>query len=110
MAGTKSRGSASDLGGDRNDDDRDLGQISFHLSHPLRCHSVWTNEHLRERARREQLVIGSTRLQRGDRGGMVRVARIEERDDDAGVEDYAGHSRRSFFRYPFGYIPVNAPA
>lgn len=37
-----------------------------------------------------------------DRRGVVRVVRVEKRDDDAGVEDDYRHSRRSFRREPFG--------
>jgi len=41
---------------------------------------------------------------------VVRVARVEERDDDARVEDDYRHSRRNFCRDPFGYTPVRRPA
>ena len=43
-------------------------------------------------------------------GGVVRVAGVEQRDDDARVEDDYRHSRRSFCRDPFGYTPVRRPA
>ena len=42
--------------------------------------------------------------------GVVRVAGVEHRDDDAGVEDDYRHSRRSFCRVPFGKTPVSRPA
>jgi hypothetical protein len=33
---------------------------------------------------------------------VMHVSRVEERDDDARVEDGYRHSRRSFWRDPFG--------
>jgi hypothetical protein len=33
---------------------------------------------------------------------VVGIVRVEERDDDAGVEDGYRHSRRSFRRVPLG--------
>ncbi len=37
-----------------------------------------------------------------DRRGVVGIVRVEERDDDAGIEDGYRHSRRSFRRVPLG--------
>jgi hypothetical protein len=41
---------------------------------------------------------------------VMRVVRVQERDDDARVENGYRHSRRSFWSAPFGYTPVNRPA
>ena len=38
----------------------------------------------------------------GHGGSVVSVARVEQRDNDARVEDDYRHSRRSFCRDPFG--------
>jgi hypothetical protein len=41
---------------------------------------------------------------------MMRVLRVEESDDDAGVDDDQRHSERSLLRYPRPYSPVRHPA
>jgi hypothetical protein len=41
---------------------------------------------------------------------VVRIAPVEERDDDAGVEDDYRHSRRRARSAPLGKTPVRRPA
>jgi hypothetical protein len=41
---------------------------------------------------------------------VVRVAGVEQRNDDASVEDDYRHSRRSFCSVPFPKTPVSRPA
>jgi len=44
-----------------------------------------------------------------DRGGVMRIIAVQDRDDHAGVEDRQSHSSRSPSSSPFSKTPVRAP-
>jgi len=60
------------------------------------------DEDLGVRARGQDQLLPPCPADGSDRGGVVGVVRVEERDDKARVEDDYRHSRRSFRRDPFG--------
>ena len=68
------------------------------------------DENFGVRARRQDEHLATYLPDGRARRRMVGVACVEERDDDARVEDDYRHSRRSFCRAPFGYTPVRRPA
>lgn len=110
MAGPESGGPLGDIRCERLDpdaqvtheslDDRDgVGSAAPGIDEDLGICARWQDQRLPMR-----LPDGHARRR------MVRVARVEERDNDARVEDDYRHSRRSFCRDPFGYTPVRRPA
>ena len=60
------------------------------------------DEDLGMSARGKDELLAAQPPDHANRRGVVGIVRVEERDDDAGVEDGYRHSRRSFRRVPLG--------
>lgn len=80
-------------------------QIGYQPSHDgdrSRSAAPRIHEDLRVGARRQDQGVLSRFAHGGHGRGVTRVARIEQGDDDARVENDYRHSRRSFSTAPFG--------
>ena len=84
------------------DADAEIGQESPDERDRIGPAAPGVDEDLGIRARRQDQRLPPCPAEGLDRRGVVRVVRVEERDDDARVEDGYRHSRRSFRRDPLG--------
>ena len=110
MAGPESRGALRGVGCQRLDVDT---QVRYELPDDgdrVGSATPGIYEDLGVRARRQDERFTACLPYGGYGGGVVRVAGVEQRDDDAGVEDDYRHSRRSFCSVPFPKTPVSRPA
>lgn len=102
MAGPESRGPLRGVCGQRLDLDAQVGHELPDDGDRLGSATPGIDEDLGVRARRQNECFTACPPYCGDGGGVVRVAAVEQRNDDAGVEDDYRHSRRSFCSVPFG--------
>lgn len=110
MAGPESRGALCGVSCQGLDVDTQVGHELSDDRDRLGSATPRIYEDLGVRARRQDECFTACLPHGGYGGGVVRVAGVEQRDDDAGVEDDYRHSRRSFCSVPFGKTPVNRPA
>ena len=101
MPGPESRGVFRGVGSQRLDVDTEVGHELPDDGDRLGSATPGIHEDLGVRARGQDECF-TARLPYGRYGGgVVCVAGVEQRDDDAGVEDDYRHSRRSFCSVPF---------
>ena len=74
------------VGGHRLDPHRNISEIALKCLNGAIAGTLRHDEHLRERARRDDLVVRVTPLDRSECASVMEVARIEQGDHDAGVE------------------------
>ena len=110
MAGPESRGALRGGSNQRLDVDTQVGHELPDDGDRLGSATRGIYEDLGVGARRQDECFTASLPYGGYGGGVVRVAGVEQRDDDAGVEDDYRHSRRSFCRVPFPNTPVSRPA
>ena len=102
MAGPEPGGAFCDVRRERLDPDTQVGHEAPDDGDRLRATTRGINEDLGVGTRREDQHIAARLTESGRGRGVVGVARVEQRDDDARVEDDYRHSRRSFWSDPFG--------
>jgi len=110
VAGRESRGALCGVRCQRLDVDTQVGHELPDDGDRLGSATPGIYEDLGVRARRQDECFTACLPYGGDGGGVVRVAGVEQRDDDPGVEDDYRHSRRSLCSVPFGKTPVSRPA
>ena len=84
------------------DTDAELGQESSDDGDGLRPAPPRVDENLGISARGKYQLLAAEPADHPDRRGVVGIVRVEERNDDARIEDDYRHSRRSFCRVPLG--------
>ena len=102
MARPEPGGALRNLRRERRDADAQIGQESLDDRDRLGPVAPGIDKDLSVRAGGEDQLLPPHVTDGRNRRGVVRVARVEERDDDAGVEDDYRHSRRSRRSVPFG--------
>ncbi len=102
MAGAESGGALGDVRRERLDVDAQVGHETPDDGDSIGAAAPGIDENLRVGAGRQDQPLSARLRERGHRGRMVRVAGVEQGDDDARVDDDYRHSRRSFFSDPFG--------
>ena len=102
MTCPESRGALRDVRRERLDADPQVRHELSHNGHRSEAAAPGVHEDLGVRAGRQDQRFASRLPHGGHRRGVVRVARVQQRDDDARVEDDYRHSRRSFRSDPFG--------
>ena len=102
MACPESGGALCDVRRERLDVDAEVGHETPDDGDSTGAAAPGIDENLRIGAGRQDQPLSAHPRERGHGGRMVRVAAVEQRDDDARVDDDYRHSRRSFFRDPFG--------
>jgi len=110
VAGPESRGALRGVSCQRLDVDTQVGHELPDDGDRFWSATPGIYEDLGVRARRQDECFTACLPYGGYGGGVVGVAGVERRDDDAGVEDDYRHSRRSFCSVPFGKTPVSRPA
>ena len=102
MAGPEPRGALCHVRRERLDPDTQIGHETSDDGDRLRAVAGGIDEDLGVRTRRQNQRLTACLAYSGHGRGVVGVAGVEQRDNDARVEDYYRHSRRSFWRDPFG--------
>ena len=75
-----------------------------------RSYLIRTDQCLGEGADRQDELVAPARAELGNCSFVMRIGAIKESDNDPSIDDDQRHSRRSFLRYPLGYMPVRLPA
>ena len=102
MACAESGGAPGDVRRERLDVDTQVGHETPDDGDSIGAAAPGIDENLRMGAGRQDQPLSAHLRERGHGGRMVRGAAVAQRDDDARVDDDYRHSRRSFFRDPFG--------
>ena len=102
MAGPEPCRALCDVRRERLDPDTQIGHETPDDGDRLGTTTGGIDEDLRVRTRGQDQRLAARLAYAGHGRGVVGVARVEQRDDDARVEDDYRHSRRSFWRDPFG--------
>ena len=96
MAGPEPRGAFCDIRRERLDPDAQIGHEASDNGNRLRATAGGIDEDLGVGTRWQDQHLAARLAYTGYGRGVVGVARVEQRDDDARVEDDDRHSRRSF--------------
>ena len=102
MACAESGGALSDVRRERLDVDAQVGHETPDHRDSIGTAAPGIDENLGVGAGRQDQPLSASLRERGHGGRMVRVAGVEQRNDDTRVDDDYRHSRRSFFSDPFG--------
>lgn len=87
MASPECSRPTGDVSGDRLDPHRNISEIALKCLNGAIAGTLRHDEHLRERARGDDLLVRVTPLDRGECASVTEVARIEQGDHHAGVEN-----------------------
>ena len=102
MVRPEPRGPFSDVCRERLDVDTQIGHEAPHDGDRILSTAPGIHEDLRVRTHRQDQALPPRLCDGGHGCRVMHIARVEQRNDDTRVEDNYRHSRRSFFRAPFG--------